>query len=110
MLIHLKKALQDNEKGINDLISQDLSASLWACYAIEHPEVMNLLEDVLQQSYRNSCRLLEELLLSFLEPEAFSAYEQDLKATLQTFVYSQVEKKREEIYDKINRFQSLSRR
>jgi hypothetical protein len=101
----LKKILQSHQKGIQDLIGQEMTINLYAHFLVEHPERESEIEIIFENIYKNTYKNLENLFLEFYQNTQEKWSEEEMhsfKQTLQEFVHLQVAQTRQKLWDKVS--------
>lgn len=96
----LQKALQANQKNINDLIGQELNLLLFAQFLSERPELEDSVEIIFHEIYVTTCRTILELWNELAENEEYD--HQTFKQEVQLFVHQMIEDKKYRLEEKLN--------
>ena len=101
----LSTLLQNNEKNIADLISQDMSLWVLAKQMLDNPEMQAQTEIIFLKIYQNTCRTIENLLLHLINSQETHLDEdslQNLREQVQLFIHNLVENRKSELFEKMN--------
>ena len=101
----LYELLQNNEKNIADLISQDMSLWVLARQMLDNPEMQAQSETIFLKIYQNTCQTIEHLLLHLIQSYETPLEEEsvrNLREQVQLFVHNLVEIKKSELFEKMN--------
>lgn len=100
----LEEILQSHQKGIQDLISQEMSLYFYAHFLAEFPERENQVQYIFENVFKDTVRNLEALFIDVLYAQGQAINEADLtnlKATLQTYIHTQVSETKQKLWDRV---------
>ncbi len=101
----LKETLASHQKGIQDLIGQEMSINFYAHFLVEHPEREAEVEMLFDLIYKDTAQNLESLFIRICEDAQIILTQEDtqnFKQTLQEFVHLQVKQTRQKLWDRVS--------
>ena len=106
----LGEILKNNEKNINDLISQEMTVMLFACMFNEYDGINQSQHLIWNQIYLNTSKSLQNMFDYLLDNQiielSFSEKEK-IKQEIQLFVQELIQQKRIEVADKMRWLEKL---
>ncbi len=100
----LHEVLQSNQKGIQDIISQEMMLYFYAHFLVEFPERESQVHLIFENVFRDTVRNLEELFLNVLQAQGQNIGEDELtilKASLQTYIHTQLSETKQKLWDRV---------
>lgn len=101
----LKKTLESQQKGIQDLIGQEMSLNFYAHFLVEHPEREAEVELLFEMIYKDTAQNLERLFMQIYYETQVEMSQEDIqhfRQTVQEFVHLQVSQTRQKLWDRVN--------
>ncbi len=100
----LQEILQSHQKGIQDLMSQEMNLYFYAHFLAEFPERENQVQYIFENVFKDTVRNLEALFLDVLYAQGQVLNDDELhnlKATLQTYIHTQIRTNEQKLWERV---------
>ncbi|TAE74054.1 MAG: hypothetical protein EAZ85_05580 [Bacteroidetes bacterium] len=95
---NIENELNNIQKNINDLISQEITLWIWAEMVVSNPESEKYIEKIWQKTYQNISANIQDILINLKKNNIDfwkDMEESKIKASVQNFIWELIEEKKE---------------